>query len=36
MSLWTNTTCAPVELTKEIRNHRDIGRREDFWGDNPR
>ncbi|GFU31116.1 hypothetical protein NPIL_259731 [Nephila pilipes] len=36
MSLWTNTTCGPVELSTEIRNHRDIGRRDDFGGDNLR
>ncbi|GFT58193.1 hypothetical protein NPIL_631731 [Nephila pilipes] len=36
MSLWTNTTCIPVDLSTEIRNHRGIGRREDFWGDNLR
>ncbi|GFU40074.1 hypothetical protein NPIL_219231 [Nephila pilipes] len=34
MSLSTNTTCIPMKLFSEIRNHRDIGRRDDFWGDN--
>ncbi|GFT43220.1 hypothetical protein NPIL_311541 [Nephila pilipes] len=36
MSLWTNTTCVSMELSAEIRNHRDIGKREDIWGDNLR
>ena len=29
-SLWTSITWVPVE----IRNHRDIGKPEDLWGDN--
>ncbi|GFT22879.1 hypothetical protein NPIL_566671 [Nephila pilipes] len=34
--LWTNIPFAPIELSTEIRNHRDIGRRDDFWRDNLR
>ncbi|GFS80129.1 hypothetical protein NPIL_681151 [Nephila pilipes] len=36
MSLWTDTTCVPVELSTKIRNHRGIGRRVDFEDDNLR
>ncbi|GFS82436.1 hypothetical protein NPIL_277241 [Nephila pilipes] len=34
MRPWINITCVPVDLSTEARNQRDIGRRDNVWGNN--
>ena len=36
LALWTNIICVPIEFSTEIRNHPDIGKREDLSDNNLR